>query len=501
MRPQRRSSFFCGVAALATLLGIARETRASGYYGGPLGAKALGRGGAFVALADDLTAAVYNPGALARTSTSLRLQLENKLSASSFTFARAPTRDGRSDSSPIVEFDPSTNQRPWSALSPFLGVQSSLGLRDWSFALVSYTPSGGSNASFPLEGGQKYLLVQRESVVINTTLAAAWRPHPDWAVGVGVQALSVPSIKYQLVIDNTPGNGFDVYNPASSTLDMLTTLRGSDPFTLQLSVGAWGRLHRSLEAGLSAQVLPNSITANGTIHVEPVAPSTVELLASQDPPIPPGSAVQTTRNGTPANDIRLDLPLPLTFRGGTRYIHRAADGSERFDVELDLIYETWSRVRTLAMDGSGLEARFASLDAQPIPLGVIRVPKGWQDTLTVALGGDLRPTAYPVALRLGTYVETPVAPPRYAHVDFPIGAHLGATTGLSLTAGAFVVNVAYEYRHMLPFQVSEEEGAVYQVKPNLGENPPPAAAPPVVNAGRYTARSHQLALAIGWTLP
>lgn len=492
---------FCAAAALTTLFAFASETRAAGYYGGPMGAKALGRGGAFVALADDLTAVIYNPGALARTPTLLRLQLENKLSASALTFARAPTRDGRSESSPVVEFDPSTNQRPWSVLSPFLGVQSNLGLRDWSFALVSYTPSGGSNSSYPLDGGQKYLLVQRESVVINTTLAAAWRPTPDWAIGVGVQGLSVPSIKYQLVIDNTPGNGFDVYNPASSTLDMLTTLRGSDPFTLQLSVGAWGRLHRNLEVGVSGQVLPNSINARGTINVEPVAPSTLELLASQEPPIPAGSAVQTTRDGVPANDIRLDMPLPLTFRGGARYINRAADGSERFDVELDVTYETWSRVKTLAMDGSGLDARFASLGAQPIPLGVIRVPKGWQDTLTVALGGDLRPLAYPLAFRLGTYVETPVARPKYAHVDFPIGAHLGATTGLTFSAGALVVHAAYEYRHMLPFQVSEKDGAVYQVKPNLGENPPTAAAPPVVNAGRYTAHSHQLALAVGWTLP
>jgi long-chain fatty acid transport protein len=499
MRRQRRS-LLRGVLALTTLLAFAGETRASGYYGGPLGAKALGRGGAFVALADDLTAAVYNPGALSRTSTSLRLHVENKLSASSLTFARAPTRDGRSESSPIVEFEPSTNERPWSLLSPFLGVQSSLGLRNWTFALVSYTPSGG-NASYPLDGGQKYLLVQRESVVINTTLAAAWRPHPDWAVGIGVQALSVPSIQYQLVIDNTPGNGFDVYNPASSALDMLTTLRGSDPFTLQLSVGAWGRLHRNLEAGLSGQVLPNNITAKGTIHVEPVAPSTLELLANQDPPISPGSAVQTTRNGIPANDIRLDLPLPLTFRGGTRYIHRAADGAEHFDVELDVTYETWSRVKTLSMDGSGIEARFASVGTQPIPLGVIRVPKRWQDTLTVALGGDLRPLAYPVAFRLGTYVESPVARPKYAHVDFPIGAHLGATTGLSFSPGSFVVHLGYEYRHMLPFTVSEEGGAVYQIKPNLGENPPPAAAPPVVNAGAYTSHSHQLALAVSWTLP
>jgi hypothetical protein len=337
-------------------------------------------------------------------------------------------------------------------------------------------------------------------VVLNTSLSAAWRPLPNLALGVSVQAISVPSIHYELVIENTPGSGVDLYNPVSSSLDMLTTIRAADPFTLNLTAGLWARPERHIEIGLAAQVLPANIQAAGTLHIQPIAPSTVELLANQDPPISPETAVQLSRDGEPANDVRLTLPLPLTFRAGARFIDRRTDGRERFDVEFDATYETWSRVDTLTMQSNGLQARLAGLSSNPIPLGVLRVPKRWQDSLTLALGGDFHAETLPISLRMGAYAETPVAPKPYANIDFPVGAHVGATAGLGFRFGAWVANIAYEHRRMLPFHISESEGAVRQIKPNLGEDPPPAATPPITNAGHYAFTSHNVVAGLTWSL-
>lgn len=472
----------------------------AGYYAGPIGATAIGRGGAFVARADDLSAAFYNPAGLVKLATPLHVHVENKAAYSSLTFARAPTRDGRSESAPLVDFETSENRRRWRPLGPLVGVASTFGLRDFAFALMSFTPSGAANTEFPLEGGQKYLLVERDVVVFNTSLSAAWRPQPNLAVGVSVQAISVPSINYQLVIDNAPGSGVDVYNPVASALDMLTTIRASDPFTLNLTAGFWARPADDFEVGISAQLLPANIEAKGTLDIVPVSPGTLEILAGFEPPVTPEDAVSLSRDGEPANDVRLKLPLPLTFRAGTRFIDRRADGSERFDVEVNATYETWSRVRAFTMSSNNLEANLSALAAAPIPLGAISVPKHWQDSLTLAVGSDIQPAGWPLRLRCGAYYETPVTPRQYAHVDFPGGAHVGVGAGVTLPLGSFALVLAYEGRHMLALSTSESEGQVRQVKPNLGANPLPAASPPVVNAGTYTFGSHNLALAVEWKL-
>lgn len=478
--------------------GGASGAQAAGYFAGPVGTTALGRGGAFVARADDLSAAFYNPAGLAVAPGRLRLQLENKASYSSLTFSRDPTRDGRSDSAPLVSFEPSENARQWRALGPLVGIQSDFGLRNLTFALVSFTPSGAAATEFPQDGGQKYLLVEREVLVVNTSLSAAWRARPNLAFGLSLQAISVPSVLYRLVIDNAPGAGVDVYNPVSSALDMAATLRASAPLTWNLTAGLWARPEPGLEIGLSAQVLPTNIEARGTLQVEPVSPVALAVLNAQNPPIPPGEAVSLTRDGTPANDIRLKLPLPVVVRAGTRFVDRRPDGSERFDVEFDATYETWSRVRSFTMNGNHLQATFAGLSSDPIPLDIIQVQKHWQDALTLALGTDINPRELPFGLRGGIYYETAVTPKAYANVDFPGGTHLGFTAGLALPIGGGCIQIAYERRQMLAFHASESEGRVLQIKPNLGDNPSPEASPPVVNAGRYGFASHNLALGVRW---
>jgi long-chain fatty acid transport protein len=499
-RRARRGVLLASVGLVGAAWLTPDGARAAGYYAGPIGSKAIGRGGAFVARADDLSAAFYNPAGLAKLTTPLQVHLENKAAYSSLTFARDPTRDGRSVSAPLVGFESSENARRSRPLGPLFGVASNFGLRDFTFALMSFTPSGAANTEFPVEGGQKYLLVKRDVVVINTSLSAAWRPQPNLAVGLSVQAISVPSINYQLVIDNAPGSGVDVYNPVSSALDMLTTIRASDPFTLNLTAGLWARPDDSFEVGFSAQLLPANIEAQGTLQVEPISAATLEILGNLEPPVTGDEAITLTRDGEQANDIRLKLPLPLTFRAGTRFIDRRPDGAERFDIEVNATYETWSRVDAFTMNGNGLEANFAALGAAPIPLSTLSVQKHWQDSLTLAVGSDVHPDGFPLTLRCGAYYETPVTPKEYAHVDFPGGAHVGLGAGFTLPLGPFALNLAYERRQMLAYHTAEAEGQVRQIKPNLGANPLPAADPPVVNAGTYTFGSHNLALSIEWKL-
>ena len=78
-----------------------------------------------------------------------------------------------------------------------------------------------------------------------------------------------------------------------------------------------------------------------------------------------------TRDGTPANDVNVILPLPMSARGGARY-RRLQGTREVFDVELDVEYETWSRVNQFTVETHGLMRLFLGQD---IPLNNDRAPQ------------------------------------------------------------------------------------------------------------------------------
>lgn len=468
---------------------------ASGYHTGPIGAKAVGRGGAFVARADDLSAAFYNPAGFAHLDGSL-IQLDNKLGYGTLSYTRQATWNAKPPSdprgNPPTPFDPVRNAEPWRPIGPLVGVGSDFGLRDWGFALVFYTPSNASNMEYPLDGGQRYMMVNREALMFNTTVSAAWAPVDELSIGMSVQALVAPSIVYELVVDANPSTmGFW---PVSSPFDVLATIDVADWFTLTTIVGLSYRPTSCLEFGLSGQVIPTSIHAKGTLSIVPVNPDTLDVLEGYD--IEPEDAIVLNRNGAPSNEVSLSMPLPLTARAGVRYIHR--DGQrELFDVELDVSYERWSAVRNFELDSHGLTATFnnPAFPPTPLPISALNVPKRWRDTWTVALGADYA-LWQDTTLRVGTYYETPLASAGYANVDFPTGAHLGMTFGASFNLGALKLGAAYEYRHMLDIELREDDAKVLQLKPAISGNP--EAEFPVVNAGTYRHHTHNVVLSAAY---
>lgn len=498
--PPRRTRFTRAVrlpmcSAVTLWLCAPATVSAAGYYTGPIGARAVGRAGAFVARADDLSAAFYNPAGFARLHGNL-VQLDNKLGYGTLSYTRQATWNAEPPNDPRDEpptpFDPVRNAEPWRLLGPLLGIGSDLGLRDWGFALVVYTPSNSSTMGYPLYGGQRYMMVNREALMFNTALSAAWTPVDKLSIGISAQALTAPSIVYELVVDANPSTmGFW---PVSSPFDVLASIEVADLFTFTTIVGLSYRPTPYLEFGLSGQVIPTAIRAKGTLSVLPVNPDTLETLDGFD--IAPEDAIALNRDGEPSNRVSLTMPVPLTARAGVRYIHR--DGQrELFDIEVDVAYEGWSAVRNFELDSQGLTATFnnPAFPPTPLPISALNVPKHWRDTWTLAVGGDCA-LWQNTSLRLGTYYETPLASAGYANVDFPSGAHVGVTAGASLDLGAVKLGAAYEYRHMLDIELREEDARVRQLKPAVSDNP--EAEFPVVNAGTYQHHTHNVVLSAAY---
>lgn len=466
-------SFSVGFGAALTTLFISSTAAAGGYFVGPIGGQAVGRGGAFVAKANDLSAAYYNPAGFALVKGT-RLQLDNKFSYNTVEFQREPIVDAMGG--PTTTFAPVTNTPKFQPLDPLLGVATDFGLSDFAFALVAYANSGVSQMQFPQDGGQRYMMTERNGIFINYSLNAAWRPTSNFAIGISPQVVAVPELSYQLVVNGGPS--LDIAYPVTNTYDVLATVRGKDLFTLNAIVGAWFQANPSLEFGLSAQVLPSKIATEGPISVQFTNPD----LTLQQPTL--------ERDGVPANGVSIELPLPQWARFGVRYVGRDAKLVETFDIELDLLYERWSVAERFTVLTDGLEA---DSTAATVELGTIQVEKQWQDVFGVSLGGDYA-LLDNLDVRAGAYYETAVSKPEYTNVDFATGAQIGLTAGGTLAVGGLSISLGYEYRFQPDVTTTTANGQVRQVVPSK-TNP---AAMPVVNGGTYRANSHSAMLGLAY---
>lgn len=476
------------VLSLALLPSVALKAHAGGYYSGTKGARAAGRAGAFSVKADDLTAVSLNPAGLSRIEGTL-LHVGNRFSRNMMSFTREPTLDyGNLEMgvAPPVEFAPSENGAPWQPLDPLLGVASSLGLERWVFALSVIAPPGVAREEFAVDGGQRYLMVEREGIMLDIAASAAFRLGDDIGVGASLIWRAVPRIDYALVVDAVPFPG--EANPVSSEFDMLARTRGSDPFVPGVVLGAWYRPARFLELGASATLWLADIHTSSRLTIDPLSPEIDDEVVLR-------------RDANFADDVSLSLPLAHSARLGVRYRHLEG-ARELFDVEVDVVYEAWSSVDRFTLDSNGL---IATLLSQRIEIEQIQIEKQWQDTWSLHLGGDVNVLPGLLTARAGVAYETAVADRRYAHVDFPSGSQWGGALGASLFFSDVELALAYDFRRQSQVEVSEAEARVYQEVPSTSCaapytdpdlcNPAYAGQPsPTVNGGTYSAHSHMASL-------
>lgn len=473
-------------AGLAGLL-TSETAFAGGYFLGPIGGQAVGRGGAYVAKANDLSAAYYNPAGFALTKGT-RLQLDNKFAYNDITFQREPVLDGNGQ---VHTFAPVSNEPKFQPLDPLLGVATDFGLEEFAFAFVAYANSGVAKLKFPVNGGQRYLMTERDGTFLNYSLSVAWRPHPDWSFGISPQVITVPNLTYQLVVNGALSN-VPAPNGVDNNYDILATVQGKDLFTLNAIIGAWFRPSPNLEFGLSGQVLPAKIVTDGPIRMRFLNPTQTLTINTE------------RGRGAPADDVNIELPLPMWAKLGGRYVSRDGRGNEVFDLELDVSYERWSVAERFVVDTHNLEAVASQPQGgagqQRIPIGVIHVDKQWQDVIGLHLGSDYAALPDLLTVRAGAYYETAASKPEYNSVDFVTGQQLGLTCGGTLHLGKLAVSLGYEFRHQPEVTTTTANGKVYQVLPAATAIPSLSDTRLTVNGGTYRATAHSAVLGLSYRL-
>jgi long-chain fatty acid transport protein len=415
------------------------SAHAGGFEVPDQGARSVGRGGAYAVGAADLTALHYNPGKLASLGGTRVLYTHN-LVFHNTTFQRATLSDAWGSNAGTSFERAENNHRLW-ARNGFGVVGSDFGLKNWMFAFGAYGPSAIGQHDYADYGPQSFMLTKMEVVVVYYSLAVAWQIPEKFGVGVTLQYVDMPRMRYALVADSTPTTTLDPI-PDDASTQLITDLEMKDRVGFTALVGLWGRPHPRIELGLGGRVIPVNMRPEGS--------------------------VSTDKTTLLADDVtaRMEFQLPVQLRGGLRYIHplrKDEDGKgvgERFDVEANLFWENWSQIDAYRIHFDG------TINGQPIADQLI--PKNWRDTFSVRLGGDYHLLDGHLTLRAGGYFETGASHPDFAHLDFPSFNRGGLGGGISGNIRGVALTLGYMHIFSQPQETTELSAKGFQVRPLAG---------------------------------
>ncbi len=451
-------------AAILTvpLLGLmAQNAFAGGFEVPDNGAQSVGRGNAFTAKADDLTALAHNPGALIKSKGANLLYSHNVVHApQSFTrqATNMPYNKIPTDSYTGTTPDPLatvSNQTPWFALGGMLVGSYDFGLKNWVFAAGVYGPSAAGHQEWPVDGGQRWMLTKMDALMVFYSLAAAYGVEDKFGIGVTAQIVSQPSTQLSLVVDGDNGSALAPYYKGA---EIESTLKLSAPPTFSAIVGGWWRPVDNLEIGASGRVIPVNLNGTGNFTIADTGTG-AQFTQAQLTVIGSSAALQLVLPPTAHFGIRyrgLDRPRELA-EDETPTEQKAI---ERWDIELDFAYEAWSMLKDFNVDLQGQIQLFAKADAQPVT-----VPKRWKDTYSLRLGGSYNIANTPIGLLAGTFVESGAVPQGYQNLDFPSYNRLGLNGGVKVKAGPVDITAAYSHVFQETQTVDETYAKVFQQRP------------------------------------
>jgi long-chain fatty acid transport protein len=452
----------CWLAASLAL--CASSAWAGGFTFPENGTRAVGRGGAYGLGGVGPEVLAFNPAMLSRLRGH-QLTLDLNLIDMNTSFVRAPEGEGE-DRVVYPEVNNDAEELPAGFFpAPMLFFSSDLGLEDFTLAAGVYGPSAYGHNIYPEGGPQRFVLIESRLLQVYYSLAAAY--HWEGLRVGGVFQLSTLSINLRTTASN--GATVTAVDSENPTNDAYTRIKVTDLQPTGI-VGVAYDISPSWTVGLSYK-LPISWEGTGEAEVE-FANEAFGMVTSLDD----GEATFKTTEA----DV---------LRGGVRYAHLEC-GEEIFDLELTATWEFWSRQESFQITLPDLVLDFGG-DPIRTPVEPITVPKRWEDTLSLRLGGDWNLTPW-LGVRAGGFYESATVPEATTHMDFfaysRFGGGLGATI---LLGGGAELDLGYLYFATEEREV--DEGELKIIAPLAGGEGAKA-----VNNGRYSADLHLLSVGLTW---
>jgi long-chain fatty acid transport protein len=293
---------------------------AAGFYTTTSGAKALGRGGAYTAGVDDLSAQFHNPAGLVRIDDpQIMLDISWVEATSSFQRAGEYTLVGETESQPFEEAKEEGAPFP----IPSLAFGTHFGLEDWTFAIGFY-PHYAPHQEWPEDGAQRYSLITSTEWQAYGGPTVAHRFN-DWlSLGLGLQWTFLRADRTFALSNCIAPTCED-----DPTYDIESSVKSLDPFTPSANFGALIEPSDRLSLGLLFQ-LPISYSAKAKVTTH---------IPEENPLLP-----LVDGNDFTDEDATLEVDFPLILKAGADIAL-----SDRVNLELDAGYQGWSRTKEILL--------------------------------------------------------------------------------------------------------------------------------------------------------
>jgi len=468
-------------AAVAVLLGTlatAPEATAAGLYFTDRGVRPLGRGGAFVAGADDLGAIWYNPAGIVDAPSSLLIDAAYLDYGT--TYARQAQTTSATGTTFVQSFPAVHGTTPFLPI-PTIAASYRFGDKEqYAFAGGIYAPmtgvttypttitnADGSQSPSP----QRYSLISLNGstlVIIGATFA--YKPVEQVRLGVGLQMLTGT---FQSTVDFSacPADNL-VCASESPNYDSYSRLKVGPIFAPSANVGATYVPAKVIRFGASFQ-----------------APFWVSSPATVDVRLP--TAVVFDTASQQGDKAHVSFELPPILRVGVEV--RPLDADHDLRVELAYVREFWSAEKSINVNPQNIQ--LLNVTGFPSPFGVspISIPRGGQDSNSVRLGGEYK---FPVGdfklqLRLGVAYETSGIQNAYVSALTVDSSKVLTSLGAGLYIGERLrLDAMYSHVFASDVTVTAAEAAIQPVNPVKG-NPTQTTA---VNGGTYSVHGDVIGL-------
>lgn len=481
-KAQTPGAFGAALLLGAACLGVCSTAQAGGIEYVGRGPRALGRGGAFAARADDPMAMIYNPAALADLQGSqVMLNLQNAFYDSCVTregtYGDAMPPNGTTDRYgdfvnyrdfyfPRVCQNNRVNPGLWLAYTTKLTDTIGVGFGIMTPAAAGHLIWGdgkGSTKDKSLPSPVRYQLIEQDGKVIDPTFSVSAKATSWFSLGLSLQ-WGMAFIKN---VNHTLLNGGE--NPSE---DVYSELIVSDLFVPAMIASAQIVPHDNFDVSLFGRI-SDDIRAEGETNVRT-----------------PAYSDSLTKDSN--KDVTARIPVPGYAGVAVRYADRFAarvDGKrgdamveEKWDLELDLTYHMTSRFDTIPVN-------VPSLPRAGLPDGIkFELEHYWKDQISVQLGGDYNILPGVLALRAGAHYESSAINGSYMGIDFQPAQRLGLHLGGTYRVGSVDLSLAYAHIFQETITIPKSDAAYRQIAD---------ANPVVVNAGTYA--SHYDVVSLGAT--